>query len=86
MKLSSVKAVLSTILIADFIVLAFSGALLYFGKTGVVMGISRYAIRNTHTAAAVLMCVIIPVHFFFNRRIYRAELRTFRAGKDESER
>ena len=75
MKLTAVKAILSTILIPDFIILALSGALLYFGKTGVIWGMSRYAIRNAHTVAAVLMCIIIPVHVFINRRIYLAELR-----------
>ena len=79
MKLSAVKAVLSTLLIPVFLVLVLSGALLYFGKTGVVWGMPRYMIRNAHTVAAVLMCVIVPTHFILNHRIYRAELRALQA-------
>lgn len=83
MKLSAVKAVLSTLLIPVFLTLVLSGALLYFGKTGVIWGIPRYMIRNGHTAAAALMCIIIPIHFVINRRIYRAELRAL--GKKQNE-
>ena len=78
MKKLSIKAVLSTLLILVFLCLAFTGALLYFGKTGVVLGISRYMLREIHFWVAVTMCALIPVHLILNLRIFRAELRSLR--------
>jgi hypothetical protein len=72
----SVKAVLSTLLILFFLFLAFSGALLYFGRTGVVWGVSRHMLRESHFGVAVSMCILAPLHLFLNLRIFRAELRT----------
>ena len=81
MKKLSVKAILSTLLILIFLILAFTGALLYFGRTGVVLGFSRHFLREAHFWTAVSMCVLIPVHLVLNLRIYRAELRTLRGAK-----
>jgi len=81
MKKLSVKAVLSTLLILVFLCLAFTGALLYFGRTGMVLGFSRHMLRETHFWVAASMCVLIPVHLILNLRIYRAEVRALRGGK-----
>ena len=75
------KAILSSLLILVYLLLAFTGALLYFGKTGVVLGIPRYILRETHFWVAIAMCVLIPVHLFLNLRVYLAELRALRGGK-----
>ena len=80
MKLIRVKAVLSTLLILLFLCLVFTGALLYFGKTGVVLGISRHTLREIHFFAAVSMCVLIPVHLISNFRLYTAGLKALRRG------
>jgi len=72
------KVVLSTLLILLFLFLAFTGALLYFGKTGIVLGFARSALRGAHFAAAVSMFVLIPIHFFANFRLYKAELKAAR--------
>jgi len=84
MKKLPVKAILSTLLIIIFICLAFSGSLLYFGKTGVILGISRYVLREVHFWVAASMCLIVPVHLFFNLRLYKAELRSLGGGKRRS--
>lgn len=76
MRISAVKAILTTMLIVAFVALAFSGALLHFGKTGVILGISRHALRNAHFVAAVLMCALAITHLVLNRRLYGAELRS----------
>ena len=81
MKKNMIKGILSTILILAFLFLAFSGALLYFGKTGVVLGFSRHMLREVHFWVAASLCVLIPVHRFLNFRIYRAELRALRGAK-----
>ena len=80
MKSSAVRAILSTVLILALAALVFTGALLYFGKTGVVWGISRSALRSAHFAAAVAMCLFAAVHLFLNRRAYLAELRALSKG------
>ena len=81
MKRMVIKAVLTTLLILVFLCLVFTGALLYFGKTGVVLGISRYALREIHFIAAVSICVLIPAHLFFNFQLYRAEMKALRGYK-----
>ncbi|MCL2125759.1 MAG: DUF4405 domain-containing protein [Oscillospiraceae bacterium] len=82
-RIAAVRAVLSTLLIIIVLFLAFTGALLYFGKTGLVWGISRYTLRGIHFAAAILMCLIVVIHFVVNRKIYVAGIRalTKRDGK-----
>ena len=82
----TVKAVLTTLLILVFLCLVFTGALLYFGKTGVVWGIPRHALREFHFYVAVSMCVLIPVHLIFNFRLYIAELKSLWRGKRNAER
>ena len=78
MKLTVLRAVISTLLLLAFILLVFSGALLYFAKTGVVWGVPRYVLRSLHICAAAAMCVCAPVHLIINRRQYLAELRASR--------
>jgi len=80
MKLS-IKAVLSTTLLLLFVVLMFSGALLYFGRTGVVLGFSRHFLRAAHLRAALIMCVLVPIHLFFNMRLFKSELKSLRGAK-----
>ena len=75
MKKLSFKAILSSLLILAFLFMASTGALLYFGKTGMVLGISRYLLREAHFWVAVSICVLIVVHFCLNLRVYLAELR-----------
>ena len=74
-KLLVAKAILSTMLIIVFLILASTGALLYFGQTGVILGFSRHALREAHFWIAVIMCVMIPIHLFLNRWLYKSELK-----------
>jgi len=78
-----VRAIISSLLLLLFLFLAFSGALLHVGKTGLVLGIARHALRDAHAIAALLTCVLIPIHVFFNRRLYLKALRTLQAPKAE---
>ncbi|MCL1975503.1 MAG: DUF4405 domain-containing protein [Firmicutes bacterium] len=70
MKESSLKAIVSILLLALLVILALSGALLYFGKTGQVWGIARYALRNAHTVAALAAILVAALHLFLNRRFF----------------
>ena len=75
-----IKAVISSILILAVIFLAVSGALLFFGKTGVVLGIARSTLRNIHFWVAVSMCLLAAIHLFMNRKQYLAGLRRGKRG------
>ena len=80
-----VRAILSTLLILCMVYLGFTGALMFFGKTGVVMGVSRNALRVSHFWVAVSILALAVVHLVLNFRIYLNELRAFfrdRTGKD----
>ena len=81
MKRPLIKAILSVLMLLIFLLLAFTGALLYFGKTGVVWGISRHILREVHFWLAISMCILTPVHFLLNYRILRSELR--KVSKDQ---
>ena len=70
-----VKAVLSSVLLLLFLFLAVSGAMLYFGKTGMVMGVARHTLRQIHAVVALLMCLLIVVHFILNIRTYIGGLK-----------
>ena len=75
MKKQFVKAVISSLLLLLFLFLAISGAMLYFGKTGVVLGFARHTLREIHAIVALLMCLLIVVHFILNIRIYTSGLK-----------
>jgi hypothetical protein len=75
MKLQSVKAILSSLLLLTFIFLAVSGAMLYFGKAGMIFGIARHMIRNAHAWTAFAMCALLLAHIGLNRRVFLSELR-----------
>jgi len=77
MKLPCLKAIISISLAIVFIVLVISGAVLHFGMTGVIWGVTRFTWRNIHLIAAVTMCGLVPLHLLVNRRILAAELRAF---------
>jgi|GEM_PF-2268763 len=78
-----VKAIVSSLLLLLLLFLAFSGALLYFGKTGLIWGIARHALRNAHTAAAAVICVLAAAHIFLNRRLYLRELSALSRRKTD---
>ena len=69
------KAVISSILVLAVLFLAVSGALLFFGKAGMVWGIARSVLRSIHFWVAVSMCLLTVVHFALNRKQYQAGLR-----------
>ena len=84
MKHLAVKALLTSVLVLAFALMVLSGALLYFGKTGLVWGMPRYIIRSAHAATAVLLCIVVPTHLILNRRTYKAEIRALirKSGSD----
>ena len=76
MKKIPFKAVISSLLLLAFLFLATSGSMLYFGKTGVVLGFARGALRDAHTLAAALMSVLVIIHLISNGRVFLSELKS----------
>ena len=76
MKKNHIKAMLSGLLLLAFLVLAISGAMLYFGKTGVILGLPRGSLRDAHALTALIMCVLVLAHLFLNRRVFSSELKS----------
>ena len=81
----SVKAVISSLLLLTFLFMAASGAMLYFGKTGIVLGFARGAIRNAHTLAAVVMGVLATLHLIMNCSLYMSEMKVLVRHKKSNE-
>ena len=75
MKRQSIKVILSTLLMLIVLFLAVTGTMLFFGKTGLVLGISRKVLREIHFYVAVSMCVLVAVHLVLNCKLYLAGLR-----------
>lgn len=81
MKQLPLKAIISSLLMLCFLFLALSGALLFFGKTGLVLGFSRYILRNAHAWTGLAMSILILMHVFLNRRLYLRELHALCGSK-----
>ena len=82
MKKANLKAIISSLLILVILFLAISGTALYFGKTGVVLGIARSSLRSVHAWVALFMCVLVVLHLLLNRRLYLNGLKSLIKGKD----
>ena len=73
-KYTKLKAFISCLLIAILILVSVSGAMLYFGKTGLVLGISRAFLRNFHAGCAVLFVLLAVCHLTLNLKSLLAGL------------
>ena len=74
------KGILSSVLIVLFLVVAVSGAMLYFGRTGLIMGIPRGVIRDAHIWSGFAMTAAVPLHLILNLRVFRGELKSLAKG------
>jgi len=83
----SVKAIISTLLIIVFLLLALSGGMLHFATTGLVWGFTRHFLREFHFWIAVAMCALVLAHFLLNIRLFGSEVRSIfrkKGSKDEN--
>jgi len=76
MKKLKIKGIVSTLLLLTVLFLAVSGTMLYFGKTGMILGIARGDWRGVHAIVAIIMCALLVTHLFLNRKIYFNELKS----------
>jgi len=81
MKKQVLKAIVSSLLILCLLYLALTGALMYFGKTGLVWGVPRSALRGSHFWVAISTCALACIHLIMNFQVYFAELRSMIRAK-----
>jgi cytochrome b subunit of formate dehydrogenase len=80
MKQLSLKAFLSSLLLVFLVFLGVSGMMLYYGKTGLILGFARHGVRQAHFYAGAMLCLLALLHVYLNRRFYAGELRAL-SGK-----
>ena len=81
MKKLRIKAIVSILLMLSFMLLTITGAMLYYGKTGVILGVSRQALRTAHFWSAAAMLALVAAHIVLNSRLLAAEFRALFSGK-----
>ncbi len=75
MKLSEARGILATILILCGIISCSTGAILYFLKYGMWLGLTRNFINDTHAVSGLIMGISMVVHYILNRRTYIKEIK-----------
>ena len=70
-----IKAILSSALMLVFLIICSSGAMLYFGKTGMILGFRRASLLRFHAWAALFMLLLVCCHVVLNRRLFLQELK-----------
>ncbi|MCL2163541.1 MAG: DUF4405 domain-containing protein [Oscillospiraceae bacterium] len=75
MKRIPLKAILSSLMLFNVFLLAVSGAMLYFGQTGLILGIRRSLLLKLHVGVSLLFLLFCALHLFLNFKLYRTELK-----------
>ena len=78
-----IKAVLSSLLLIDFIVVIFTGMGLYFAPAGRIakinnwnfLGFEKSQLENMHTLFGFIMLVLIIIHLSLNYKMFLSELK-----------
>jgi len=73
--LLQIKAILSTLLIIFGSVTFFTGAVLYFLEYGMWLIFTRKFINDVHAVSALVMGIVILIHLYLNRKLYKAEMK-----------
>ena len=81
MKLSEARGILTTILILCGLISSSTGAILYFLKYGMWLGLTRNLINDTHAVSGLIMGISMIIHFILNRRTYMKEIKNFFLNK-----
>ncbi|MCL1805702.1 MAG: hypothetical protein FWG28_06880 [Clostridiales bacterium] len=69
------KALLSSLLLPLLLLVSATGAMLYFGKTGMILGFRRASLLRFHARCSLGFLFFILCHVALNFRIYLAELK-----------
>ncbi len=79
------KGILSTLLIILIITCFVTGAALFFIKSGMIFMFSRHLFLNIHAYGGFLMTALVAYHFWLNRKIYFAEIKSKKNDKNKIE-
>lgn len=82
MKKNKQRAIVSTVLLICFILVAATSAILYFNKSGIWMGIMRFTINEVHTWSGIVMMAAIIYHFILNWTMYKTELKALKKNEE----
>ena len=80
MKRIQVKALISCVLILLLLIISISGAMLLFGKTGLIWGLSRAFLLHFHARCALLFLVLALCHLVLNFRSLALGLKSLFKG------
>jgi len=75
MKRMRIKALISSMLILLLLAVSVSGAILYFGKTGVVLGFTRAFLLRFHAWCGLLFLAFGACHLALNFKLLTQEIR-----------
>ena len=70
-----IKALLSALLLSILLLIAATGAMLYFGKTGLILGFRRVSLLRFHARCSLGFLSLVACHVALNLRIYKQELK-----------
>lgn len=76
MKISRVRAIISTILIISALLSASTGAILYFLQYGMWLCFTRQFLNDVHAVSGLIMGCFIIIHFIINRHLYVQEMKS----------
>ncbi|MCL1982200.1 MAG: hypothetical protein FWG53_03775 [Clostridiales bacterium] len=80
MKKTRLKTLLAFLLFLVLLLVTVSGAMLFSGRTGVVLGVSRASLLHFHFHCALLFTVLGLCHFALNFKQFAFGLRKFFKG------
>jgi len=71
---------LSGLMLLVLLLVSVSGAMLFYGRTGVVLGVSRASLLHFHFRCALLFIVLALCHFSLNFKQFAFGLKKFFKG------
>lgn len=81
MKTLRFKAILSSLLILLLAAITVTGAMLYIGKAGLILGFRRISVLRFHGRCSLAFLALAACHLASNFHLYAQELKTlFRKG------
>ena len=81
MKPGEARGIITTILILSGLFSLSTGAILYFLKYGMWLGLTRKFINDTHAVSGLIMGIAVIIHCLLNRRIYVKRIKNLFSGK-----
>ena len=80
------KALLSSLLFLLFLAISVTGAMLYFGKTGLILGFRRIALLRFHGCCSFAFFALALCHITLNLRLYAQEAKKLFPGSKSKRR